>query len=188
MILVTGAGGYIGSILVPLLMKSGYKIRAIDRYYFGMHLPPAGNNLEIIQEDVRKLKPEHFMGVKAVIDLAALSLDPTNQLLTDVTMEVNHVARVQTATLAKAAGAKRYVLPASCSVYGKQNPNVVANENTPVAPLSIYSESNFLAERDTLKLADDNFCVVVARQATVFGVAPRMRFDIAINSIEPFNI
>lgn len=183
MILVTGAGGYIGCILVDMLLESGYKVRAVDRYYFGMFLPQDDDRLEIVQEDVRKLTPEHFKGVDGVIDLAALSLDPTNKLFTDATLNINYEARVRTATMAKAAGVKRYILPASCSIYGKQDPDVIATEETPADPLSTYSKSNWLAEQGTMKLADDDYCVVAARQSTVFGTSPRMRFDIAINSM-----
>ena len=92
-ILVTGAGGYIGTTLVPLLLDEGYSVRAIDRFFFGQGLLPEHPRLEIVTEDTRKLALEHFEGVDAVIDLAAISNDPSGELFRDATLEINRDAR-----------------------------------------------------------------------------------------------
>lgn len=182
-ILVTGAGGYIGTILVPMLLQDGYRVRAIDRYFFGRDLLPEHDRLEVVREDTRCLRAEHFEGVDAVIDLVAISNDPSGELFQDATMAINWRSRVNTAKMAKAFGAKRYILPSSCSIYGFQSADYIATETSPTNPLTTYARANELAEKDTLALADDDFVVVVLRQATVYGEAPRMRFDLAINGM-----
>ncbi|MBF2761158.1 MAG: SDR family oxidoreductase [Ectothiorhodospiraceae bacterium AqS1] len=182
-ILVTGAGGYIGSVLIPMLLDAGYEVRALDRFFFGRHLLPERDGLEIVVEDNRKIGPEHLSKIDAVIDLAAMSNDPSGELFQEATWEINHRARGRTATLAKQAGAKRYILPSSCSIYGFQADGVIADETSPTNPLTTYARANELAEKDILPLADDDFCVVVLRQATVYGLSPRMRFDLAINGM-----
>ena len=182
-ILVTGAGGYIGTTLVPLLLDEGYSVRAIDRFFFGQGLLPEHPRLEIVTEDTRKLALEHFEGVDAVIDLAAISNDPSGELFRDATLEINRDSRVRAARLAREAGARRYVLPSSCSIYGFQADGVVADEASPTNPLTTYARANEMAEKGVLPLADETYCVVVLRQATVYGLAPRMRFDLAINGM-----
>ena len=182
-VLVTGAGGYIGTTLTPLLIDAGYQVRAVDRFFFGRELLAPREGLEIVQEDCRRLTAAHFRKIDAVIDLVAISNDPSSEHFERATYQINHEARVRAARMARAAGAQRYVLPSSCSVYGFQDADVVADENTPVNPLTTYARANAMAERDVLPLADENFCVVVLRQATVFGLAPRMRFDLAINGM-----
>ena len=187
-LLVTGAGGYIGTVLTPMLLDAGYDVRAVDRFFFGRELfgrdlLPPHPRLEILVEDTRKLAPVCFDGVDAVIDLVAISNDPSGELFRDATLAINHESRVRSARLAKEAGAERYILPSSCSIYGFQEPGVVADEAAPPRPLTTYARANEMAERGVLALADDAFCVVVLRQATVFGLSPRMRFDLAINGM-----
>ena len=182
-VLVTGAGGYIGTTLVPMLLEAGYRVRAVDRFFFGPELLPEHEYLERIRADSRRLEPVLFEGVDHVIDLVAISNDPSGELFRDATYAINHRSRVRTAELAKAAGAGRYVLPSSCSIYGSQDPGVVCDEAHPTNPLTTYARANELAEQGVLPLADDDFCVVVLRQATVYGYSPRMRFDLAVNGM-----
>lgn len=183
LVLVTGAGGYIGTVLVPMLVEAGHKVRAVDRFFFGKNLLPQNPQVEIVQEDTRKLGREHLAGVDAIIDLAAVSNDPSGELFQDATWAINHQARSGLARLAKMVGVKRYVLPSSCSVYGFQEGDTVANEQSATNPLTTYAKANEAAEKDVLKLADSAFTVVVLRQATVYGLSPRMRFDLAINGM-----
>lgn len=182
-ILVTGAGGYIGTTLVPMLLEKGYKVKALDRFFFGEELLADHPNLEKITEDTRKLDKNYFVGIDHVIDLVAISNDPSGELFQNATWQINHASRVNTATLAKEAGVKRYILPSSCSVYGFQKEGVIADETSATNPLTTYAKANLQAEEDILPLADDNFCVIILRQATVYGYSPRMRFDLAINGM-----
>ncbi|MBN9049905.1 MAG: SDR family oxidoreductase [Rhizobiales bacterium] len=182
-VLVTGAGGYIGTTLVPMLLEQNFRVRAIDRYFFGRELLSEHPNLELIQEDARAIKPEHLAGIDHVIDLVAISNDPSGELFQNETYAINHRARATTARLAKDAGVKRYVLPSSCSLYGFQEAGVIADETTKTNPLTTYAKANEMAEHDVLPLASENFGVIVLRQATVYGYSPRMRFDLAINGM-----
>ena len=156
-VMVTGAGGYIGTSLVPMLLEQGYSVRAVDRFFFGHELLRPDPDLEMVREDVRRLTVSDFAGIDAVIDLAAISNDPSGELFQDVTWAVNHKARVRCAELAKQAGVKRYILPSSCSIYGFQPDGVIANEETPTNPLTTYAKANEQAELGVLPLADDSF-------------------------------
>jgi nucleoside-diphosphate-sugar epimerase len=182
-VLVTGAGGYIGTTLVPMLLEQGYRVRALDRYFFGRDLLSTHPHLEVVQEDARFVKESHLDGVDHVIDLVAISNDPSGELFQEETFAINRDARVTTARFAKAAGAKRYILPSSCSIYGFQAPDVIADETTPTNPLTTYARANEMAEQQILPLASGDFTCVVLRQATVYGYSPRMRFDLAINGM-----
>ncbi len=180
-VLVTGAGGYIGSVLVPKLLSKGYKVKAVDRYFFGEDKLDKHENLVLIQEDTRRLKEEVFANVDFVIDLVAISNDPSGELFEEATWQINHVSRVRTANIAKKMGVKRYILPSSCSIYGFQDEQV--DETATTNPLTVYAKANEKAEAGVFCLADDSFCVTVMRQSTVFGYAPRMRLDLAINGM-----
>jgi len=181
-ILVTGAGGYIGSVLVPMLLNAGYHVVALDRFLFGREvLPEQAEGLTVVQEDVRRIDTATLEGVEAVVDLAALSNDPAGELDPEKTWEINHRARVRLARMAKEHGVRRYLLPSSCSVYGFQEG--LLDESSPPNPLTTYAKANLQAEQDVLPLADADFVVVVVRQATVYGYSPRMRFDLAINGM-----
>lgn len=178
-VLVTGAGGYIGSTLVPLLLEAGHEVRAVDRFFFGRDKLPHHDKLTCWEADVRSLSREAVAGVDAVIDLVAISNDPSGEAFRGQTWEINRRARYNTARMAKAAGVPRYILPSSCAVYGIQEGE--STEETPVNPLTTYAKANYACERDVRALADESFCVTVLRQATAFGVSPRMRFDLSLN-------
>jgi nucleoside-diphosphate-sugar epimerase len=183
-VLVTGGGGYIGSVLIQMLLERGYKVKCLDRFFFGTETlshVAEDPNLEIIKDDIRWFDPNVLRDVDAVMDLAALSNDPAGELDPSKTMEINYKGRVRVATLAKKYGIERYILASSCSVYGFQDE--VVNEKSPTNPLTTYAKANVLAEQETLPLADKNFCVTALRQATVYGLSPRMRFDLAINGM-----
>jgi nucleoside-diphosphate-sugar epimerase len=180
-VLVTGAGGYIGSVLVSKLLEKGYKVKAIDRFFFGTDKLKPHENLEIIKEDTRVLPEEVFGDVDYVVDLVAISNDPTGERFNEATWQINYYSRVRTAKLSKKHGVKRYIFPSSCSIYGFQED--IVDENSSVNPLTTYAKANLQAEKDILPLADKDFTVVILRFSTVFGYSPRMRFDLAINGM-----
>lgn len=182
-VLVTGAGGYIGATLVDLLIAAGKRVVGLDRYFFGEAL--LGDTLDhpsftIRRKDVRAIDESDLRGVDAVCDLAALSNDPAGALDERLTYAINHAARVRTAQLAKRAGVKRYVLASSCSVYGTGDGVPLTEESRP-QPISTYALANVKAEADILPLGDSTFAATALRQATVFGLAKRMRFDLVVN-------
>ena len=184
-VLVTGGAGYIGSILTRMLLERGYKVKCLDRFFFGMESLKdvmSDPNLEIIKDDVRWFDPNILKDVDAVLDLAALSNDPSGELDPAKTYDINYLGRVRTARLSKEYGVERYILASSCSVYGFRE-GVILDENSPVSPLTTYAKCNVLAERAVLPLADEKFTVTALRQATVYGLSPRMRFDLAINGM-----
>ena len=182
-VLVTGAGGYIGTTLVPKLIQQGFHVTAVDRYFFGEELLQTHPNLSLVREDTRKLSKSIFNGIDGVIDLVAISNDPSGELFGDVTYEINRDSRIRTARLAKESGVKRYILPSSCSIYGFQEEGVIADEDSATNPLTNYAKANLLAEQGVLPLSSENFVVVVLRQSTVYGYSARMRFDLAINGM-----
>ncbi|UCG62760.1 MAG: NAD-dependent epimerase/dehydratase family protein [Candidatus Zixiibacteriota bacterium] len=180
-VLVTGAGGYIGSVLVPKLLKAGYAVRAVDRFFFGKDKLAAQPNLEILVEDSRVIDGGFFKGIDFVIDLVAISNDPSAELFSDETWAINHAGRVNCAQLARESGVKRYILPSSASIYGYQDELV--DENSPTNPLTVYARANERTEHEVLAKVGGDFVVTVLRQATVYGFSPRMRFDLAVNGM-----
>ena len=166
-VLVTGAGGYIGTALVQMLLDEGYCVRAIDRFFFGRHLLPVHDRLDVVVEDTRKLVGEHFEAVEAVIDLAAISNDPSGELFRDATYEINSESRVRAARLAKEAGVRRYILPSSCSIYGFQGSGVIADETSGTNPLTTYARAN--------EMAGAGYIAACRRRVLRGGVAGRRR-------------
>lgn len=182
-VLVTGAGGYIGATLVDQLLAAGKRVIGLDRYFFGESL--LGDTLKhpsfvLMRKDIRNVEASDFAGVDAVCDLAALSNDPAGALDERLTYAINHEARARSAQLAKAAGVRRYVLASSCSVYGSGDGTPLTEATTP-QPISTYAHANLKAETDILPLGDSGFTTTALRQATVFGLAKRMRFDLVVN-------
>ncbi len=180
-VLVTGAGGYIGTVLVNQLLDNKQEVVALDRFFFNQTLKER-EGLSIVNDDIRFVEPDIFKGVYSVIDLAALSNDPSGELDPIKTWSINYLGRLRIAVLAKRSGVKRYILPSSCSVYGF-NENVL-NERSETNPLTTYAKANLKAEKDILPLTDDEFSVTVFRLATVYGYGgtKRMRFDLVINA------
>ncbi|MCT4565436.1 MAG: SDR family oxidoreductase [Maledivibacter sp.] len=181
-ILVTGGAGYIGCILVRSLLERGYEVRVLDRLFFGKNaLEDIENKIELVKGDIRDIGGEIFKDIDTVMDLAALSNDPSGELNPQKTLDINYLGRSRIAHLAKKEGVKRYILASSCSVYGFQKE--ILTEESSVNPLTTYAEANYLAENAVLSLANTNFTVTALRQATVFGFSYRMRFDLAVNGM-----
>ena len=183
-VLVTGGAGYIGSVMVQMLLDEGFDVVVLDRFFFGKETlkdVDGHPRLTLVKDDIRWFDPSLMKGVDAVIDLAALSNDPSGELDPKITMEINYKGRVRVARLAKKHGAEKYIFASTCSVYGFQEG--IVNENSPTNPLTTYARSAILAEQDIMPLGDSEFSVTFLRQATVYGLSPRMRFDLVINAM-----
>lgn len=192
MILVTGGAGYVGSVLVPELLAIGESVRVVDTLWFSERLP-AHPQLEIVQGDIRALDPAWLDDVTAVIHLAGLSNDPTAEFAPGLNTAINVGA---TRALAEAVAgvatqrgrAIRFLLASSCSVYyaSAADPFDAAqkSEDSPAAPVAGYSRSKRFAELDVLRLGAlcPLFVPVVLRKGTLYGLAPRMRFDLVLNA------
>ena len=183
-VLVTGGAGYVGSVLIPELIKAGHFVYCLDRFFFGKDFllsKKFENSLELIQDDIRWFDSKVLDGVDVVMDLAALSNDPVGDLDPTKTYEINHLGRSRVAKLSKAAGVTKYILASSASIYGQQDQ--MATEESLVSPLTAYSKANRKAEVDILPLSDDNFSVTALRFSSIYGISPRMRFDLAVNGM-----
>lgn len=183
-ILVTGGAGYLGSVLVPILLSRGYRVKVFDRFFFGrepLNGVVGNKSLQLITGDVRFIKENMLEGVEAIIDLAALSNDALGELNPEITLDINFRSRVRLVDKAKKAGVRKYILASSCSVYGFYNG--LLDENSTTSPKTTYAKASLLAEKGVLKRCNDNFSVTVLRLGTLFGVSPRMRFDVVVNSM-----
>jgi nucleoside-diphosphate-sugar epimerase len=182
-VLVTGAGGYIGTQLVKDLVSEGNEVSAVDRFFFGKEPLDkfVGNKkVNIIQKDIRDLTEKDLVGHDAVCDLACLSNDPAGEIDPRLTYSINRDGRIHVAKTAKLAGVSKYIISSSCSVYGKGDEPQLS-ETSKTNPISVYAKSTLEAEQQNLSIADSNFSVTALRNATVFGLSTRMRFDLVVN-------
>ncbi len=183
-ILITGGDGYIGNVLVPHLMRSGFEVAVIDAgFYRGAWLYNDGQDRAPLRtKDVRSLTADDLAGFDTVVHLAELSNDPLCEHDEALTIGINHLGTVALATACRAVGVRRFIYASSCSVYGAAEEEVVS-EASPVRPQTAYARCKTMVERDVGSLADSTFSPVFLRFATAFGASPRMRFDIVLNNL-----
>jgi nucleoside-diphosphate-sugar epimerase len=180
-------------VLVPELLALGESVRVVDLFWFDHRLEPHPR-LETITADIRQADPAWLDGVRAVIHLAGLSNDPTADFAPGLNAESNVQATRQLAELvarrSAAAGVDlRFVFASSCSVYYTDAQATDADvrpkrEDSLAAPTANYSKTKRLAELELLSVAEayPRFCPIVFRKGTLFGPAPRMRFDLVLNT------
>jgi len=186
-ILVVGGAGYIGSVLTHELLERGYAVRVLDRFLYGDRgLAGVRDRVELIAADMRRVEPTHLAGVDAVINVGGLSNDPTAEYNPAANHEMNTVASVRLAEIARAAGVRRYILASSCSIYdvgvSNDHDDVICDETAAVHPRAAYATSKFEAEQRILAMAGADFCPTALRKGTVFGFSPRLRFDLVVNT------
>ena len=177
-ILVTGACGYKGHILVPKLLARGYEVLAFDLQWFGNYLAPH-KNLSVIQGDVRHIESIPLDGVDCIIHLSSIANDPCGDLNPQLTWEVSALATMQLADQAKRRGIKRFIYASSGSVYGVKE-ELQVTEELELKPISEYNKTKMVGERVLLSYKDD-MVVQIVRPATVCGCSPRMRLDVSVN-------
>ena len=179
-LVITGGAGYIGSVLTQQAIARGYEVHIVDRFFFGKATVESSGAV-LHQSDTREIDPRILEGAYGVLDLAAISNDPAGELNPEVTLDINYRARRRLQELCNTVGVQRYVLASSCSVYGFQDEAV--DEESPVNPLTTYAQANVLAEKSAFSNSKGATTFTALRQATVFGLSPRMRFDLVVNAM-----
>ncbi len=189
-ILLTGNQGYIGCVMEEVLLNAGHDVVGFDTGFFeGKTFVPLPMNVKKnrrnnqIKKDIRDATKEDIEGYDTIIHLAALSNDPLGNLNPQLTEEINFKATLQLAKCAKECGVNRFIFSSSCSMYGASDTKKFADENSPFLPQSVYATAKVQSEAALNAIADNNFSPVYMRNATVFGISPKMRFDLVLNNL-----
>jgi nucleoside-diphosphate-sugar epimerase len=179
-VLVTGACGYKGTVLVPKLLRTGHTVIALDVMWFGNHLLPHPK-LTVVEGDIRNIDSVPLKGVDVIIHLSSVANDPCSDLDPKLTWEISCLATMQLADKAARVGIPHFIYASSGSVYGlKDEPQVT--EDLDLVPLSEYNKTKMVGERVLLSYSNQ-MAVQIVRPATVCGLSPRMRLDVAVNML-----
>ncbi|MFH1088337.1 MAG: NAD(P)-dependent oxidoreductase [Patescibacteria group bacterium] len=184
-VLVTGNKGYIGTILVQELLERNYKVTGFDTdYYNGCEFYKVNTPIKQINKDVREATADDFVGIDAVLHLAALSNDPLGELNPRLTEDINLAGTLKIAKTAKEAGVKRFIYVSSQSMYGVSNTDQELDEdNSEKNPITAYARTKWEAEIALKKMSSADFAVICFRPSTVFGASPMLRCDVVFNNL-----
>ena len=183
-VLVTGHNGYIGSVMVPVLRAAGHAVTGLDTFFFeDCTLGDDGEQVPAIRKDIRDVQAADIRGFDAIIHLAALCNGPLGDLHAEWTHEINHWASVHLARMARDAGVTRFLYASSCSMYGAAGGDDILTEEAPLHPLTAYAVSKVRTEKDVSQLADRDFSPTFMRNATAYGLSPRLRADVVLNNL-----
>lgn len=186
-VLVTGHLGYIGPVLLRLLKEAGHTVTGLDSGYFSDCLVAGDTETQpdrTILRDLRQIEPGDVEGHDAIVHLAGLSNDPLGQVDPSLTKNINSLATVRLAEMAKRLGVSRFVFASSCSLYGAAGDSEAPlTEEATFNPVSAYAVSKVECEQALSAMADASFAPVYLRNATAYGVSPRLRFDLVLNNL-----
>lgn len=185
MILVTGNTGYIGTVVTKFLQEHSYEVVGLDyNYYEGCEFHPRNiHPIKQREKDIKDIGEKDLEGATVVIHLAALSNDPLGEINPSLTHEINYVASVKLAKLAKGLGIQRFMFSSSCSLYGIAPDDNPLTEEGRLNPITAYAKAKVETEEEISKLASDNFHPVFMRNATLYGISPSLRLDLVVNNL-----
>jgi nucleoside-diphosphate-sugar epimerase len=188
-LLLTGHNGFIGSVMTPMLQSAGYDVVGLDSYYYSeCTFGKPTTDCPALKKDLRDIEPADLNGFDAVIHLAALSNDPLGNLNPDLTADINYRASIRLAKCAKQAGIRRFLFSSSCSLYGSAGSDALLSEDAQFSPVTPYGWSKVWVEQELATLADENFTPTYLRNATAYGVSPRLRTDVVVNNLVGYAI
>jgi len=183
-VLVIGGAGYIGSILVRMLLGKGYHVKVMDNLLYGdegIRGLYDKENFEFFEGDITNISDvvEAMKDIDAVVHLAAIVGDPASRIKPKETLEINYFSTKMLGEVAKYLGISKFIFASTCSVYGFKED--ICTEETEPNPLSLYAETKLMSEKALLELKGDGFSPVILRFATAYGLSLRMRFDLVVN-------
>ncbi len=180
-VLITGHRGYIGSVMSCVLRNARFEVVGLDCDFFrGCDFGRIDESIPSFDCDLREIEYGDLLSFDAVIHLAGLSDDAQGDLDPLLTDQINVEATLRLAQLCKRAGVTRFLFASSCSVYGVGSCELF-NEDSVTRPLSNYAASKLACERELARMADRQFSPVFLRNATVYGISPRLRTDLVVN-------
>ncbi len=180
-VLVTGNLGYVGQVLTSKLIEKNYQVIGCDVGFYQYELQKIDNLNITIKKDIRNIVESDLKDCSAILHLAALSNDPLGEINSSLTHEINFLATIRLAQMAKKIGIQRFIYSSSCSTYGMNDE--IVDENSSLAPITAYAKSKVESEIELIKMKSDNFHPIILRNATAYGFSKSLRLDIVVNNL-----